>query len=211
MRGRRVLQTIHWKPPGRGVLRVLLPAGFFLLGTLIGFRCADRCDPSVQTALEAYLHDFCTVLEAGEVETSLLQGASLYFSYVLAVFLLGFSALGVVLIPVLSALFGFGTAFTVVCFVRTFARAGIFPAMALLSLRLIVTLIAFLMLAGEALPQSGRMARLALTQGRHREPVFEGRRYLMLFVFCAVLLLIGLCCERLITPLLFRLAMEKIS
>lgn len=209
MRGRRVLQTIHWKPPERSLLCVLLLAGFFLVGAFVGFQFSGACDPSAQRVLREYLHDFCTVLEAGEVEFSLPQSAALYFSYLFAVFLLGFSSLGILLIPLLSALFGFGTAFTIACFVETFARAGIYPALALLSLRLLFTLTSFLILAGEAVPQSGRIALMTLKRGR--QPVFRGNRYFVLLAIGILFLLVGLCCEKLLTPMLFRLAMKKIN
>lgn len=202
------LKQLNWD---RSAQSVLVLAALFLVGSYIGVRLSGSCDPLTQAALDAYLNDFCIVMEAGEPEISLSRTVALYSVHTGVVFLLGFSSLGVLLIPLLSAGLGFGATYTAACFVQTFDRSGIFPAMALLLPRLLFTLTTFLLLAGEAVPQAARIAWFTMRKGKCGGPVLRGKRYFVLFCVCLCLLLVGACFERAVTPILFRLAMEQVD
>ena len=118
MRGRMVLRTIRlggWDP---SVLRELALAALFLAGALAGHLYAGSRGEETWTALGRYLDDYCRLCDAGGAETSLVSCLVMYFGYGAALFLLGFSAAGVALIPALSGAFGFFTMYTVSCFVR---------------------------------------------------------------------------------------------
>lgn len=210
MRKRSVLTAISLKLPGRSHVCIFVLVFSFLIGTYVGFRFSSACGVDSQTALSEYLKDFCLVMESGVPEVPHFRIIGTYFIYVLVVFVLGFSPFGVILVPVLFGLFGFGTMFTVMCFVRTFSRMGIFLAMALLLIRVIFTLVCFLLVAVEALPQSARIVLAATASGKRCDPVFRGGRYFGLFVVCVLLLFLGVLCEKVFTPVLFRFAVEKI-
>ena len=128
----------------------------------------------------------------------------------LLLFLLGFSSAGIALIPALTGLFGFLTMYTVSCFVRCYGRSGVLLAMGVLMVRLIFTLPCFLALAGEAWPLSIELFLLSFGRGKRSAPVLYGSRYFLLFVLCAAVLAVGVCCERFLTPVLFRLALGKV-
>lgn len=208
MGGRTVLRTIRLGPPS--LLRGLLLALFFLAGALLGHLYAASCGEEARTALNQYLTDYCTVYDAGGVSVPLLSCAVLYFGYVVLVFLLGFSSAGVALIPALSGLFGFLSMYTVSCFVRCYGRSGAILAMGVLLVRLLFTLPCFLVLAGEAWPLSIELFLLSFGRGKRSAPVLYGSRYFLLFVLCAAVLAVGICCERFLTPLLFRLALGRV-
>ena len=210
MRGRPVLRTIRLGSADPSLLRGLLLALLFLAGALAGHLYAGTCGEEAPGALDQYLTDYCAVYDTGSAAASLLSCVVMYFGYGLALFLLGFSSAGVALIPALSGLFGFLTMYTVSCFVRCYGRSGVLLAMGVLLVRLVFTLPCFLALAGAAWPLSIELFTLSFGRGKRSAPVLYGSRYFLLFVLCAVILAAGVCCERLITPLLFRMALEEV-
>ena len=211
MRGRMVLRTIRlgdWDP---AVPRALFLARFFLCGALAGHLYAAGCGEDAWTALKQYLDGYCRLYDGGGVEPSMASCVVMYFGYGLLLFLLGFSAAGVVLIPALSGAFGFFTMYTVSCFVRCFGRPGALLALGALLVRMVFTLPCFLVLAGAAWPLSMELFALSFGRGRRSPPVLYGSRYLLLFVLCAIVLAVGVFCERLLTPLLFRFALGAVE
>lgn len=210
MRGRTVLRTIRLGPWDPSLLRSLLLALFFLTGAMMGHLYAGACGEEAHTALEEYLRDYCAVYDAGGVAVSMASCIAIYFGYVLLVFLLGFSSAGVALIPALTGLFGFLSMYTVSCFVRCYGRSGVLLALGVLAVRLIFTLPCFLALAGEAWPLSIELFSLSFGRGKRSAPVLYSGRYFILFVVCVAILTVGVCCERFLTPLLFRLALGRV-
>ena len=210
MRGRMVLRTIRlggWDP---NLIRLLLLALAFLAGALGGHLYAGSCGEEAWEALGQYLGDYCRLYDGGGVEISLLSCVVMYFGYAVLLFLLGFSAAGVGLIPALSGVFGFFTMYTVSCFVRCYGRAGAALALGAMVVRLVFTLPCFFLLAEAAWPLSTELFALSFGRGKRSSPVLYGSRYFLWFVLCAVILALGVFCERLLTPLLFRLALGAI-
>lgn len=196
-----------WDP---AVLRAVVLAALFLAGALAGHVYAGACGEEAGEALGAYLDGYCRLYDAGGVEVSVASCAAMYFGYALALFLLGFSAAGVVLVPALSGVFGFFSMYTVSCFVRFYGRAGVLLALGAMAVRLVFTLPCFLMLAGAAWPLSIELFTLSFGRGKRSAPVLYGSRYFLLFLLCAVILAVGVCCERLLTPFLFHLALGEV-
>lgn len=211
MRARPLLRTIRLGPIDPSLLRELLLALFFLVGALAGHLCARSWDAVAQSALSGYLRDYCAVYDAGGVSASLGGCVLLYFGYTVLVFLLGFASVGVALIPALSGVFGFLTMYTVSAFVCCFGRQGAALAAGALLVRLLFTLPCFFAMAGAAWPLSTELAMLTFGRGRRSTPVLYGSRYFILFVLCVIILTLGVFCERLLTPLLFRLAMGGLA
>ena len=210
MRGRMVLRTIRlggWDP---NLIRLLLLALAFLAGALGGHLYAGSCGEEAWEALGQYLGDYCRLYDGGGVEISLLSCVVMYFGYAVLLFLLGFSAAGVVLIPALSGVFGFFTMYTVSCFVRCYGRAGAALALGAMVVRLVFTLPCFFLLAEAAWPLSTELFALSFGRGKRSSPVLYGSRYFLWFVLCAVILALGVFCERLLTPQQFRLALGAI-
>ena len=82
--------------------------------------------------------------------------------------------------------------------------------MAALSVRLLFCLPCFLAVAGEAWPLSIELMLLAFGRGKRSAPVLYGSRYFLLFVLCVAVLAVGVCCERFLTPVLFRMALGAV-
>lgn len=176
----------------------------FLLGAALGRAWAAGADTE---ALRAYLADYCAAAEEGEI-FSLGSALALYFGYCAAVFLLGFVPVGAALIPAASAVLGFLTMYSVSCFAGALGRCGVGLALGAMGVRLVFTLPCFLALSGAAWPAAMELAALRLGRGRRSAPVGYGRRYLLLFLLCAVILAAGVLCERSLSPVCFRLALR---
>ena len=88
--------------------------------------------------------------------------------------------------------------------------AGSALALGDMVVRLVFTLPCFFLLAEAAWPLSTELFALSFGRGKRSSPVLYGSRYFLWFVLCAVILALGVFCERLLTPLLFRLALGAI-
>ena len=84
------------------------------------------------------------------------------------------------------------------------------PALGALAVRLVFTLPCFFLLAGAAWPLSTELFSLSFGRGKRSSPVLYGSRYFLWFALCGVVLALGVFCERMLTPLLFRLALGAI-
>ena len=175
----------------------------FFAGAMAGHMCARGLDAH---DLSAYLEEFSV---AGS-DVSLISCVLLYYGYVLLAFLLGFSSVGVILIPGLSSVLGFLSMYTLSCFTAAFGRSGIMLALSVLSVRLLFTLPCFLAVASSAWSMSGALAVMVLGKGKRTAAVHYDRSYFLLCLLCVVILTAGIFCERFITPVLFRLALERL-
>lgn len=210
MRRNSALQVIRTVQPAPVTMSMLVLATCFLIGGIFGNLYAKNCDVSTQTAFHQYLSDYCIWFEQVGESVPLGRCMLLYFSGVCTAFLFGFSSLGLIGIPVFSVGFGFLSLYTVSCFVQSFGREGVVLAAALTATRFLFTLPCFLMMASEALLLSLRLAALAVGHGKRLAPT-NGGRYLMLFILCLIGLCIGICVERIVTPILFRVAISKMG
>lgn len=211
MRRHSVLRTIRMKKPGSATVSLILLAALFLLGGLAGDMYSRSCDEVSRAALREYLSDYCFLYSQNGENSSLLRCVVLYSGYVCVAFLMGFSSLGVILTPVLSAVFGFSSFYTVSCFTQTYGGSGVVLAAALIVIRLLFALPCFFLVASEALPLSFRLAALTVGRSKRIEPLFYNSRYFILFALCLAALCVGICCERLLTPLLFRAAVSELE
>lgn len=177
----RTIRLGDWDPSS---LRTIVLALAFLGGALAGHLYAGSCGEETWEALGQYLGDYCRLYDAGGLETSLLSCVVMYFGYAAALFLLGFSAAGVALIPALSGAFGFFTMYTVSCFVRCFGRAGAALALGALIVRLLFTLPCFLILAEAAWPLS--MELFSLSFGRGSVPRLFCMEAAIFYFLCCV-------------------------
>lgn len=210
MRARNSLRMISIKSVDRSVLIIVILAAFFLGGSFAGFRFFEFCNADPRSDIEGYLIDFCEIANSSFPKVSIFRTIVWFFFCPAVVFLGGLSPLGMVLIPGLSFCLGFGVLFTVQCFLHVFSRAGIFPVLTLLFVRLVVTLMCFLLLAVEILPQAWRITQVTIRSRKSCESIYHGRRFIVLALFCLIVLIAGVCCERFLTPVLFRIALEEI-
>ena len=113
---------------------------FFAAGILAGFlvRCALPVDDL--SALSGYVTSYAQLAAQEKDAPALLQIVWAYVRYPAAVFLLGFTAWGVLFIPLVCAAQGFFLSFAVQCFASAMGRQGVALALAALGLRCLFVL-----------------------------------------------------------------------
>lgn len=161
--------------------------------------------------LRRYLEDYVRLGGEGAptVQTA-LSALVIYFRYPLFAFLLGFASIGVVLLPCVTAAYGFFLSFSVCCFTAAFGVDGVLLALAVFGLRCMVTCPA---ISCWRRPPGGRppgLAAVSFGRGRRTAPVVYGRACWVRFGACCLALLAGVCAELFLSPVLLRLMLERI-
>ena len=187
---------------------MLLLALFFLGGAILGQVLAGRVPGETGPELRQYLEDYVRL--GGEVSPgAAVSAAAVYFRYPLLAFLLGFASIGVVLLPVSAAAFGFFLSFAVCCFTAAFGPDGVLLALAALGLRCVVTMPCFFLLASSSCGTAAGLAAVSFGSGRRTAPAC-GRVDWRRFGACSLALAAGVCGELTLTPALLRLALERV-
>ena len=133
----------------------------------------------------------------------------LYFGYCTAAFLLGFTSIGAVALPVVAGAYGFSLMFAVACFVRIYGPFGILLALAALAWYIFKRLPCFFWIASVSWSAAFSMA--AASRGKRCAPVQRDAGYWYRLAVCVVLLLIGVVCEMRLAPSLFHFALRGIT
>lgn len=190
--------------------RLLFLAAFFLGGVLLGQVLVGQVPDETGTELNRYLESYLSLEDSGLTPGDLWAGLLLYGRYPLLAFLLGFASIGVVLLPLVTAAFGFFLSFSVSCFTAAFGREGVVLALAVFGLRCAVTLPCYFLLAVPALGTSGALARLSLGRGRRVASVIYGRECWRRLAVCAGVLALSLCVELLFGQRILHLLLERL-
>lgn len=141
---------------------------------------------------------------------TVLSALVIYFRYPLMAFLLGFASIGVVLLPGVTAAYGFFLSFSVCCFTAAFGTDGVLLAMAVFGLRCLVTMPCYFLLAASSWGTAAGLAAVSFGSGRRTAPVVYSRACWARFGACCLALLAGVCGDLLLSPVLLRLLLERI-
>ena len=205
-----------WKKQGKDgqsapLPRLVLLALFFLGGVLLGQVVSGRVPDATGDELGRYLTDYLR-LDGGTERTTAaaLSAALIYFRYPLLAFLLGFTSLGVLLLPCATVAYGFFLSFSVCCFTAAFGSDGVLLALAVFGLRCAVTLPCYLLLAVPAWGTSATLASFSFGRGRRAAPVVYGRSCWVRFGGVMAALLTGMCVDLFLSPWLLQLILERI-
>lgn len=204
-----------WKKQGRDgqsapLPRLLLLALFFLGGILLGQVLSGRVPDATGDELGRYLTDYLCLDDGTErTASAALSAAVIYFRYPLLAFLLGFTSLGMLLLPCVTAAYGFFLSFSVCCFTAAFGADGVLLALAVFGLRCAVTLPCYLLLAVSSWGTSAALASLSFGKGRRAAPVIYGRSCWLRFGCVMAVLLAGMCLDLFLSPWLLRLVLER--
>lgn len=206
-----------WKKQGRDgqsapLSRLVLLSLFFLGGIFLGQVLSGRVPEATGDELGRYLTDYLRLdndLAAPRTGT-VLSTAVIYFRYPLVAFLLGFTSLGVLLLPITTAAFGFFLSFSICCFTASFGSEGVLLALAVFGLRCTVTLPCYLLLAVPAWGASAALASLSFGQGRRVAPVNYGRHFWLRSAGVMAVLFVGVCGDVFLSPWLLHLVLERI-
>lgn len=116
----------RWRASADGAAPFLaVAAACFLLGGLAGCLLAGSVGGGGQESLAAYVEGFLQAAQAGEISPPALAALAWEtLRWPLLALLLGFTALGLLALPLLFAVRGFLLAFSIASFVRLFGGAG---------------------------------------------------------------------------------------
>ena len=156
---------------------------------------------SVYDQLDGYLAGFLA-LEERRSSDALLPTLVLYLRYPLLAFFLGFVSIGTVLLPLSSLICGFFLSFSVSCFAASFGIGGIFLAMAVLGLRSCITMPCFFWTAALSWEQ------VCANRGRGK-PLVGGKKRGLSLTAVLVILLFGVCLDRMISPYLLEQILRR--
>lgn len=210
MRFKSFVRSIGVKPLPNSSPQAVALAGAFCLGMIGGYLYASFCYRQDILVLTDYLNEYCQLFQSsGDNSVSLFSALRLYFAYPAVVFLLGFTAIGVLAIPLAGGILGFSSMFAVACFVHCYGKYGALLALCAMGVRMAFTLPCFLWLGSHA--WSSAASLMPGGGGKRCAPaVFDGVCWSRLLL-CVVFLSIGVCCERALTPYLFHLALMGLS
>lgn len=205
-----------WKKRGREGQLIPLSCLLFLAllffgGLLLGQVFAGRVPDSTGDELGRYLTDYVRL--GGEAERTggtALSAAVIYLRYPLLAFLLGFTSLGVLLLPCVTVAYGFFLSFSVCCFTAAFGADGVLLALAVFGLRCAVTMPCYFLLAIPSWKTSTALASLSFGRGRRTAPVTYGRGCWLRFGCVMAALLAGMCVDLFLSPWFLRLILERI-
>ena len=205
---------MNWKKRSRvgqpsPLPRMLFLALFFLVGVGLGQVLAGRVPDNTGQELTEYLRHY-VMLEDGLSPQTVWSALVLYLRYPLLAVLLGFSSIGVVLLPCLSAAFGWSLSFSVCCFTAAFGADGVLLALAVFGLRCAVTLPCYFLLAVPACGTASALAAMSFGRGRRAAPVTYGRAWWQRLGVCSLILLAGMCLDLFVSPWFLRLALGRI-
>ena len=186
------------KPPQT---RAWLLCLFFAAGILAGFLARRTVKSDDLLALGSYFSDYAalTVQQPADI----ISVVWAYLRYPAAAFLLGFTAWGVMLLPLLCTAQGFFLSFSVHCFAASLGRGGVTLALAALGLRCLFVLPCMLCISRDGFSRACR----ALSQ---KHPVKSEIPWRML-LFCVFVLLTGTVVECAIVPKFFALILARLT
>ena len=180
---------------------LIVSSAAFLLGGLVGCLLAACVDGMGNDALKAYLEEFLATAGAGMAgPPAILPTVWQVLRWPLAAVALGFTALGILGVPVLFVARGFLLSFSIAAFVRMFGDTGCLLAFLLFGVPGSVAVPVFFVLG----VQSQLSARhLALRgQGDGRRGGFYGRACFVRYGLCACALCVCILLEYLAVPAL---------
>ena len=192
--------------PDLRLIRSAALAACFFIGAVVAFRYAREGIGIHDELLRSFFSEYGESASAfGSSGSAVLY----YLAFPLVLFLFGFSAFGVVLIPAAACIYGFLSMYSVAAMSLAFGRAGVALAAALFLLRFLFTLPCFFVLAGEVWPLSAALAALSVGRGKRGGDVLYDGACFRVFAVCVVILSVGVLAERILTPVLFRMVWEK--
>lgn len=193
-----------WRSPTvRDTSALVVTVAFFVIGALAGTCVVLRTSEAGGEALREYLSSFLSAAREGAlVEPALPEVLWRALRWPLAAFFLGFTALGLLGVPILAALRGFFLTFSVVSFARAFGRRGLAISFLLLGLPGAFYLPAFFLLCVQSFGLAWALIGGRAGQGR-RETIL-GREQILRCGVCAAAVCIGIFVEKSILPSLLR-------
>ena len=134
----------------------------------------------------------------------------IYFRYPLLAFLLGFASIGVVLLPLSTAAFGFFCPFPCAASPPPSGRTACCWRWRCSGCGALVTLPCYFLLAAPSWGTAAGLAAVSFGSGRRTAPVVYGRACWRRLGACCLALAGGVCAELTLSPGLLRLLLERL-
>lgn len=191
--------------------RLLIVCFFFALGAVTGSFAHRAVTVQDDQLLQEYLLQYAQfALQSEDMTASILSVLVVYFRYPLLVFLGGYVAFGLILIPTLCLAQGFFLSFSIGCFTSALGRSGILLLLAACGVRYVITLPCTLLLAVWALDSARHLLSMR-KEGRRKRSTDGASVRLWQFLICSAVLLIGVILELSMVPRFLQLALAGIS
>ncbi|MDD5938546.1 MAG: stage II sporulation protein M [Clostridiales bacterium] len=198
---RRAVAGIWGSPTTEGTPALVVTAAFFALGGLLGCFLAFQADRGGDQILSGYLAAFLSSAQDGALNLPDLPGLIWRTArWPGALFLLGFTALGLLGIPALSVLRGFFLAFSISSFARVYGRAGLSVAFLLLGIPGLLSVPVFLLMAAQSFSAAWSLACRSGAQGGRSLPYH--RDYFLRCGGCAAAVVVCIFLEHQVIPVL---------
>ena len=170
----------------------------FLLGAVAGCVAAANMGSAADDVLQQYL-DGCMSLSKADYFLGIRFWNALLnaYKYQLAALLCGFSLLGIVLVPVITAARGFFLSFSVTAMVRTLGNHGILFALGLWGVQSLISVPVLFIISAQSFIFSVRLFHAAA--GNLHGKVFQRSIWIRTMI-CAVLLFLCALFETFVTP-----------
>lgn len=189
-------------------VKLLMLCFFFSLGAVIAYLLRGLVSESDDVMLQRYIHAYTqSVAENPDSMPGIFSVVDAYFRYPLAVYLLGFSTAGIMLVPTLLMLQGLSLTFSILCFSSALGRGGLLLALAAFGIRSAFVLPITILLAGRSVNQAAKLIR---PQKRGKEKLPRSGQKLSDLTYCVTILLAGVAVELLIVPKLLQSALAKV-
>ena len=191
-----------WDVPLEGVTPALaVTAVCFFLGGVAGCVLAANVGGGGNDSLTAYVQGFLDAARAGETSSpALLPLLWEVLRWPLFTVVLGFTALGLIGIPILFSVRGFLLSFAISSFVRSFSGAGARLAFLVFGVSGLAAVPALFVLGVQGLVAARSLAGRVLGEGRRSSPF--GRAYFLRCGVCAGAFCVCILLEYLAVPAL---------
>lgn len=191
-----------WDVPKDGVVPALaILSVCFFAGGLAGCLLAARVGGAGETSLNDYLEAFLLAAQEGAVDIPVLWSQIWdTLRWPLFTLLLGFTALGVLGLPVLFGVRGFLLAFSIASFVRAFGSAGWLLACLVFGIGGVLSLPVLFIMGVQSLLSARALAARVRGDGKGR--VLWGRACLIRCAMCGGAICVCILLERTVVPAL---------
>lgn len=189
-----------WDVHGGAVLPAsAVISAFFLCGAVVGCAAASYMSADALAQSLSPLAAYIAPDTSGAQPLSVLSVFFNTYKYPAAAFLLGFTALGVFLVPSLTALRGFFLSFAVTSVARLFGGNGILLNISIFGLVNVLSLPCLIVLASQSLISSFAMASMISGRGGRPFPVFP-KGYFIRAAVCVPVLAVSAMTELYLAP-----------
>ena len=181
---------------------------FFVLGVIAAYLFRRFVTDSDNSVLQQYVYAYMESASKDSARTpGIFTVLDMYMRYPIAVYLLGFTAGGILLVPLLLVLQGLSLSFSVLCFCAALGRSGLYLALAAFGIRSAFVLPITMLLAGHALSRSAKLRR---PPPKGKEKRTQPKNEILQLICCVAILFVGVALELILVPRLLISALNTI-